>query len=658
MVMQERLEQKLERFQARRAASGCGTKVLQLGLVHLTSLGLRRTASNLPPIISAQGLSKRYGVAPLFQGISFMVSEGDRIGIIGPNGSGKSTLLAILNGRVSPDSGDVAIRKGTRVSCVLQISEFAPGETIRTVIERTLDQAKIPESERLSRIAEILGRAGFTDLDADAATLSGGWRKRLAIVEALVQKPDILLLDEPTNHLDLAGIKWLETLLQNAAFASVIVSHDRYFLENVANEIVELNPAYEDGALRVSGNYSTFLEAKELYLHAQRNRQEALENRVHTEIDWLRRGPKARTTKSKARIDNAHEMIGELAAMKSRTQITSAKIDFSASERQTKQLITLDGVKYSIGERTLFSDIHFIITSGMRVGLVGPNGSGKTTLLRLLKGELKPARGSMRQADSLRIVYFDQNRELDPDITLRRALAPDSDSVIYQQRVVHVAAWAARFLFTGEQLNQRIGRLSGGERARVLIAQLMLQPADVLLLDEPTNDLDIPTLEVLEESLLEYRGALVLVTHDRYMLDRVSTVVLGLDGLGGAERFADYQQWEEWQRSQKAAGKTNASVETQSPRAGANGGVAVAARARASLTKKKLSYKENRELETIEQRVAEAEREMQLKHDALLDPAIMSDGARLHAASLELEAAQRAIDELYARWVELEQKLK
>jgi len=603
----------------------------------------------LPPIISAQGLSKRYGVAPLFQDISFTVSEGDRIGIIGPNGSGKSTLLEILNGRVSPDSGDVAIRKGTRVSCVLQISEFAAGETIRSVIDKALDQAKIRDTERLSRIAEILGRAGFTDLDADAATLSGGWRKRLAITEALVQKPDILLLDEPTNHLDLAGIKWLETLLQNATFASVVVSHDRYFLENVANEIVELNSAYEDGALRVSGNYSTFLKAKEQYLHAQRNRQAALENRVHTEIDWLRRGPKARTTKSKARIDKAHEMIGELAEMNARTRSTSAKIDFSASDRQTKQLLTLDGVSYALGDRTLFGDIHFIITSGMRVGLVGPNGSGKTTLLRLLKGELKPTHGSLRQAESLRIVYFDQNRELDPDMTLRRALAPDSDSVIYQDRVIHVAAWAARFLFTGENLNQRIGRLSGGERARVLIAQLMLQPADVLLLDEPTNDLDIPTLEVLEESLVEYRGALVLVTHDRYMLDRVSTVVFGLDGLGGAERFADYTQWESWQRSQLAAGKINLSVETQSP-----SGTARAPKS--SLTKKKLSYKEARELETIEQRIAEAEKELQTKHDALQDLAILSDGSRLHAASIEMDAAQKTIDRLYARWVELEQK--
>jgi ATP-binding cassette subfamily F protein uup len=605
----------------------------------------------LPPILSAQGLSKKYGVAPLFRNISFTVSEGDRIGVIGPNGSGKSTLLEILQGRVRPDSGEVAVRKGTRLECVLQISEFAEGETIRSVIDKALDRANVHESDRLARIAEILGRAGFSDMDVQAATLSGGWRKRLAIVEALVQKPEILLLDEPTNHLDLAGIKWLEGVLQAASFALVVVSHDRYFLENVANEVVELNAAYEDGSLRVAGNYSTFLEAKEQFLHAQRNRQEALENRVHTEIDWLRRGPKARTTKSKARIDTAHEMIGELAEMKTRTRTTSAKIDFAASGRQTKQLVTLDAVSYAIGDRMLFEDVHFVLTAGMRVGLVGPNGSGKTTLLRLLTREIRPVSGEMRQAEALRVVYFDQNRVLDGEVTLRRALAPDSDSVIYQDRVIHVAAWAARFLFTGEQLNQPVGRLSGGERARVLVAQLMLQPADVLLLDEPTNDLDIPTLEILEESLLEYRGALVLVTHDRYMLDRVSTVVLGLDGLGGAERFADYQQWEMWQKSRKAAEKTESAASARV----LSGASAVA---RATLTKKKLSYQEAKELETIEERIADAEKTQQDKHDALLDPAIMSDGARLHTLSNELELAQQAIDELYTRWAELEQKLR
>src|SRR5208283_281362 len=488
-------------------------------------------------------------------------------------------------------------------------------------------------------------------LDARAANLSGGWRKRLAIVEALVQKPDILLLDEPTNHLDLAGIKWFESVVQDADFASVIVSHDRYFLENVATEVVELNPAYEDGSLRVSGNYSTFLEAKELYLHAQKNRQAALENRVHTEIDWLRRGPKARTTKSKARIDKAHELMGELGELKERTKSSSAQIDFSASNRQTKQLITLDQVTYAIGHRTLFKDVHFLMTSGMRVGLVGPNGSGKTTLLRLLKGELQPEQGTIRKAESLRIVYFDQNRALDAEITLRRALAPDSDSVIYQGRVIHVAAWAARFLFTGEMLNQKVARLSGGERARVLIAQLMLQPADVLLLDEPTNDLDIPTLDILEESLLEFRGSLVLVTHDRYMLDRVSTVVLGLDGQGGVGLFADYSQWETWLDQRQRAARTVATKIGASSAGRTNGGPE-----RQSAAKKKLSYLEAREYDAIEQQVAVAEELLQQKRTQLEDPEIVSDSQRLVAAHAETEEAQERVDKLYARWAELEKK--
>ncbi|HKE07461.1 MAG TPA: ABC-F family ATP-binding cassette domain-containing protein [Candidatus Acidoferrum sp.] len=601
-------------------------------------------------IISAQKIGKRFAAIPLFRGISFTVSESDRIGIVGPNGSGKSTLLAMLEGRVAPDSGEIAVRKGVRVSGVLQISEFAEGDTVRSVIDAALDQAKVAEAERAARKAEILGRAGFTDLDEKAASLSGGWRKRLAIVEALVERPDVLLLDEPTNHLDLAGIEWLEGVLQNAAFACVVVSHDRYFLENVATAVVEVNPAYEDGAFRVEGNYSTFLEKKEEYLHAQRNRQEALENHVHTEIEWLRRGPKARTTKSKARIDKAHQMIGELAEMNARTRTASAKIDFTSSDRKTKQWMTLDGVTHGIGARTLFRDLHFVITSGMRVGLVGPNGSGKTTLLRLLNGESKPEQGIIKCAEHLKIVYFDQNRELDPDVTLRRALAPDSDSVIYQDRMIHVASWAARFLFAGEVLNQKVGRLSGGERARVLIAQLMLEPADVLLLDEPTNDLDIPTLEILEESLLEYRGALVLVTHDRYMLDRVSTVVLGLDGLGGAERFADYAQWEIWQRGRVTAANSEARPATVA--------ASMATAATGGNAKKKLNYKEARELEGMEQQIAESEKELQAKHEMLLDPKVMNDAVKLRELSLELEAAQMRIDELYARWGELEERSK
>ena len=612
----------------------------------------------MPPILSAQSLSKRYGAVPLFQDMAFTVSEGERVGLIGPNGSGKSTLIEILAGRVRPDTGDVALRKHARLSSVVQVSEFAAHETVRSVIEKAFREALVPQHERAGRFAEILGRAGFAGHDTIANSLSGGWQKRLAIAAALVQHPDILLLDEPTNHLDLQGIEWLESVLQYASFACVVVSHDRYFLENVANVMVELNRSYQDGLLRVAGNYSKFLEAKESYLHAQQKHQHALENRVHNELEWLRRGPQARTTKSKARVDKAYELVSDLADLNQRTRATAADINFSPSNRQTRQLLQFDDVDFSFG-RQLFEKIQFSITSGMRVGLVGPNGSGKTTLLRLLLGELQPASGRIRRADHLRVVYFDQNRRLDPDVLLRRALAPDSDSVIYQGRVIHVASWAARFLFTGEDLNRPVGKLSGGERARVLIAQLMLQPADVLLLDEPTNDLDIPTLEVLEESLLEFTGALVMVTHDRFLLDRVSNIVFGLDGLGGAERFADYFQWVEWkQQNERALAKTQIrEANNGSSRSGTLAAALAPVNAPQSASKKKLTFKESRELGSMEKTIYEAEAKLQEKLAALHDPEIAGDPAKLHAASLALEQAQKTVDALYARWAELESKI-
>jgi ATP-binding cassette subfamily F protein uup len=599
----------------------------------------------LPPLINVRSISKAFGSDPLFQNVSFTVSEGDRVGLIGPNGSGKSTLLRILAGTEDTDDGEIAVRKRIRLSYVEQESEFRPGDTVRSLVEAALKTSAVTESERGTRFAETLGRAGFVDLEAEATALSGGWQKRLAIVQALVESPDILLLDEPTNHLDLAGIEWLEEVLEQTGFACVVISHDRYFLENVATEMAELSRIYPDGLLRVRGRYSTFLEKKEEFLHAQSKRQEALENLVHSEIEWLRRGAKARTRKSKARIDKAGELMVELADLNTRSRSETAQIDFSATDRKTKRLIELQNVAYEIGGRRLFQGLNFIISAGLRVGLVGPNGSGKTTLLRLLRGEVAATEGEIRRAEKLRIVYFDQRRELDPNVTLRRALAPEGDSVIYQDRVTHVASWAAKFLFKSEQLNQPVERLSGGERARVLIAQLMLQPADVLLLDEPTNDLDIPTLEILEESLLEFRGSLVLVTHDRYMLDRVSTIVLGLDGRGGAERFADYSQWETWQAEREQAAETTARVATRAPSAGT-----------ATSSKKKLSYLEAREYASIEERVAAAELVLDTKRVQSGDPSIATDSARLMSAHAELEEAQKEVDKLYARWAELEKK--
>ncbi len=650
----------------------------------------------MPPILNAQSVTKQFGARPLFQNISLTVEEGDRIGLIGPNGAGKSTLLAILAGQMEPDSGELAVRKRARAAYVPQDSRFAAGLSVRQVLEAALAATHVPESEREGRLRELSGRAGFIDLNAEAAALSGGWRKRLAITEALVSEPEVLLLDEPTNHLDLGGIEWLEELLRAASFAAVTVSHDRYFLEATSSEIIELNRVFADGLLRVKGNFSRFLEEKQAYLESQSRQQESLRNVVKTEIEWLRRGPKARTTKSKARIDTANAMIGQLAEMNARTAVSTVGIDFEASQRQTKRLVEFNNVACdvpgSVGEeesnpagiavshpsdknknvarvghplgsegelkpRRLFTGLNFILTAGMKVGLVGPNGSGKTTLLRLLRGEIDPAEGTIRKADALRLVYFSQMRELDESLTLRRALAPEGDGLNYQGRQVHVASWAARFLFTSEQLNQPVRNLSGGERARVLIAKLMLEPADVLLLDEPTNDLDIPTLEILEENLLDFPGALVLVTHDRYLLNRVSSTVLGLDGRGHTGRFADYAQWEDWLEEQEQAEQEAAQSTFGRTMSAASASTVSASPANsANSAKKKLSYLEAREFAAIEQQVEVSDARLAQARERVEDPAIATDAAALQEALTELDAAQQQNDALYVRWAELTEK--
>jgi ATP-binding cassette subfamily F protein uup len=588
-------------------------------------------------LLSVSALGKRFGARVLFDNLALSLSESDRMGLIGPNGSGKTTLLEILAGNDSPDTGTRALRKQTRLAYVPQDSLFAPGDTVGSVLNAGLTGLPLDEDEKHTRMEVMLGRAEFPDAAATADSLSGGWKKRLAIAAALIASPDLLLLDEPTNHLDLEGILWLETAIE-AARASLVVTHDRYFLERVATQMVEVNRVYPQGSFQVSGNYSEFLEKREAFLEAQAKQQDALATKVRREIEWLRRGPKARTGKSRARIDSAGRLIEEFSAATARSRTGTAKIDFTASDRKTKRLIEAEGIGKTLGGRRLFENLNLVLAPGVRVGLVGANGSGKTTLLKIMEGKLQPDAGTVQRAEQLRIVSFAQDRgaHLNPDVNLRRTLCPEGDMVIYRERPIHVAGWAKRFLFRDDQLDMPVSRLSGGERARVMIARLMLATADVLLLDEPTNDLDIPTLEVLEESLLDFPGAMVLVSHDRYLLDRVSTMVIGLDG-GAGGVFADYSQWEAFRNEpapQKVLVKESRPA-TQSDE-----------------PKKKLSYLQQREWDGMEAKILEAEQELVARRQEL--DAFASDPNRVAEAYEKMQAAQRRVDEFYARWAELE----
>jgi ABC transport system ATP-binding/permease protein len=599
----------------------------------------------MPLLESCASLTKSFGSRLLFENISLGISEGERLGLIGRNGSGKTTLLKILSGRMEPDSGEVSMRRNTRVGYVPQDAVFEPGRTTTEIIAEAIAGEHLDDAERAGRINLTLGRAGFSDGSAVTESLSGGWKRRLAIARELALQPDVLFLDEPTNHLDLDGILWLEKLLTNATFASVVVSHDRHFLDNVVNDMAEIDRAYPGGIFRVEGGYSRFLEKKEEFLTAQSSRVESLGNKVRREIEWLRRGAKARTGKSRARIDEAGRLMRELADLESRAPRGTAQIDFTATDRRTKRLISVESISHELGGKSLFSDLSFSLAPGSRLGLLGPNGAGKTTLLRVLAGEIEPASGCVERADALRIVYFDQAREqLDLSRTLKEGLGAHGDNVIYRDRPIHVAGWAKRFLFDSGQLERPLSSLSGGEQARVLIARLMLRPADLLLMDEPTNDLDIPTLEVLEESLLDFPGALVLVTHDRYLLDRVSNGILSLDGDGVTGFYADYWQWEQARSAVKAPRQEKAQPLQEAKNVSAP-------------AKRKLSYLDAREWESMEQRILEAEAAVHAAHAEMQAPDVVSDHERLAAVYDRLKAAEREVEALYARWAELEAKL-
>ncbi len=608
-------------------------------------------------LLTCQALGKSFGAQNLFQNIDFVINRGDRIGLIGPNGSGKSTLLKILCDRVEPDDGQVLSRKHIKTAYLAQADHFVESATVAENLEAALDSHDLDEIERYNRVQALLSRAEFPDTSIAVESLSGGWRKRLAICRSFVVQPDILFMDEPTNHLDIEGVIWLEKMLSGALPKSpdafLLVSHDRRFLENIANRVVELSSVYPNGSLQVNGNYSDFLRARVDFLEQQQNLEERLANKMRRETEWLSRGPKARATKARYRINEAHKLQSHLSEVKNRNRsVKQVRIDFDSTGRKTKKLLEAKGISKSYDGRNLFADLDVVLSPGTRLGLLGRNGCGKSTLMQIIAasttdGGLQSDTGTIQTAPDVRIVSFDQKREsIDPEITLRRALAPDGDAIVFRESSLHVVSWAQRFLFNPDQLDTPVGQLSGGEQARILIAELMRQPADILLLDEPTNDLDIPSLDVLEESLMDFPGALVLVSHDRFLLDSVCDQVIGFDGDGGVAFYADYEQWlaDLKRRNTKepelvqAVQEASASKKDKQKKAG------------------KLSYMDQREYDQIEEKIMEGEGEQE-RLQALMDaPETATDPQLLESVWADLEQAKQNVGRLYERWDELEEK--
>ncbi|HUD02025.1 MAG TPA: ABC-F family ATP-binding cassette domain-containing protein [Rhabdochlamydiaceae bacterium] len=587
-------------------------------------------------LLNCQSLTKSFGTRTLFKDLSFSIFTGQRAGLIGPNGAGKSTLLKILAGDEKPSGGIVSAKRGLKVGYVPQACEF-PDQTPEAVLLDTLKADERPDYEKERCVQTWLSKLGFTGSETSAHRLSGGWKKRLSIAQALVLSPDLLLLDEPTNHLDLEGIFWLEKFLSREAPSYILVSHDRYFLQNMVNRIVEINPVYPQGLFSIEGTYLNFLEKKEEFLAGQIEQERSLASKARRELEWLSRSPKARTSKSKSRVGEAHELLSELSQVKGRNRQKKSDIDFAATHRETQKLLTAKNLSKELGHRTLFRHLDFVLSPGTRIGLMGPNGSGKTTLLKIIAGELLPDQGTIKQADGLKIVYFDQHRlQLPGNITLRQALSPNGDFVTFHGQKVHINGWCQRFLFSPDILEMPLEKLSGGERARISIAHLMLQPADILLLDEPTNDLDIPTLETLEESLVDFPGAVVLITHDRCMLDRICNTLLALGNPDLNEFFGDYAQWE--------ASLKSPSLEKPKEKIPAE-----------KTAKAKLSYAEKKEYDQIEVDILKLEKEVRnLNHELEKTP---QSPEQLQLICTQIGLAETRIEQLYLRWEELERKL-
>ncbi len=607
------------------------------------------------PLLTGQKLEKSFASRLLFRDLSFGIPAKARIGLVGANGAGKSTLLKILCGRMRPDSGEVVTTRGLRVALLEQDANFPPDQTVREALSKGAEDSGLDpyEPQVLRKIDQTLSLLELSSSeDRVVSKLSGGWRRRVQIGTVLVTEPDLVLLDEPTNHLDTESILWLEDFLLNSELTFVLVSHDRLFLSRTVDRIYELDHRHPNGILTVEDGFSTYLERKAELMAGLGEREKRLANRLRRETEWLRRGAKARQTKQRARIEGADELAQEVSRLKTLNRKNRLSIGFSETDQAPEKLIDARNIARRrpttdegfASDEFLFRELDMIVTSRSRIGLLGPNGCGKTTLIKTLLGIEKPDEGKVVRAENLQAVHFEQGRDsIDSQLSLAKNLAREGDSVIYQGRPVNVKGYLSKFQFRSEQVDLPAGRLSGGERARLRIAQTLLQPASLLILDEPTNDLDFDTLETLEEALDEYKGAVLIVSHDRTFLDNVTDEIWSFATPDSPKltRYASYLQWELARATWPSAGPNGKKTSLQ-------------AAPTAPVQKAKISFKEKFEFEQMESVIAKSEAEL-AELELKAATVAMKDQSAHYAA---IAAAQSAIEKLYSRWAELEAKIK
>jgi ATP-binding cassette subfamily F protein uup len=633
-------------------------------------------------LLRAADVQLSFGSRTVFQGLTLTIEEGERVGLVGVNGSGKSSLMKILAGVARADAGELQLRRGARVTYLPQEPEFAPGATVASELsvaqgplrdalathaelirrmESTPADAQGKLMEQLSTLSDkieqlggwdtehhaktLLDRLGVKDWDRPVAELSGGLRKRVAIARALLTRPDMLMLDEPTNHLDADTVDWLEEELDKLPGSLLLVTHDRYFLDGLVDRMVEIQPG--EGVVSYPGNYEAYVEQK---LVAQENAATAQHKRerwIAQEVAWLRKGPEARRTKSKARIERARKLMEEKGFQRPKV----AGLQVMQAPRLGHTVIEAEGVHKSYGERQVLKGVNLMLQRGERVGLVGPNGVGKTTFLRVLLGELPPDSGKVVIGKNTKVAYYDQTRaSLDPEQTVYEAASPRGDDWVElgDQRVA-LRDYLDDLLFPVPMQRMKVKALSGGERNRLLLARLFLEGANVLVLDEPTNDLDIVTLNILEGLLLNFTGSVLLVTHDRYFLDKVATSILAFEGDGKVVRyegnFAMYRRLKE-QAQARAAASPAPSAKKAEP--------VPQAEAKQARKPGKLSYKEQRELDGMESAIEAAETRKAELEAQLVDPSVYSSASKAAEVQKELGVTAAEVERLYARWQELQ----